>query len=136
MEKKNGILIESYTPVLLTRETDARKTLPFSLTKMSPYGQASLRGNLCSRPGLFPFPRVRRDGRDVSALTMDFTHSIAIARIVFPASIVSVSHLSLLARDFLDPFLSLFFRCRQRRVPIFCTPKPTDGRRTTGSCAN
>jgi len=43
------------------------------------HGQANLRGNLRSRPGLFPFRWVRRNGRDVSALTMDFTHPIAIA---------------------------------------------------------
>lgn len=79
-------------------------------TKTSPHGQASLRGNLRSRPGLFPFPRVRRDGQDVSALTMDSTHPIAIARAVLSFDRLAFSFsLPPFARDFLDPFFVALF---------------------------
>lgn len=60
--------------VLLAREGGAPPFYPTK--KTSPHEQASLRGNLRSRSRLFPFPRVRQDRRDESALTMDFTHPL------------------------------------------------------------
>lgn len=117
-KKRRNLDRESRVRVLLAREEDA----PFYPTKTSLHGQASLRGNLRSRPGLFPFPRVRRD---VSALTMDFTHPLAITRADLSASIVPLSPLFLLRARLLRP---LFFSSSpsvvadaRSGVPIFCT---------------
>jgi len=102
---------------------------------MSPHGQASLRGNLRRRPGLFPFPRVRRDGRDVSALTMDFTHPIAIARIV-PSRFDRLSLIFSTLRETLSTRFCHFSFAVANAECQFSVLKLTDRRRTTDGCMN
>lgn len=109
-ERKKRRGLDSYTRVPLARERRRPSSpSPLFLRRRRPHGQASLRGNLRSRPELFPLPRVRQDGRDGSALTMDSTHPTAIARAASPSAARPPFFL-LAAHDIL--FLSLPFHCR------------------------
>lgn len=101
--------LDSYVP--LAREGGALS----HPTKTSPaHGRASLLGNLRSRPGLFPFPRVRHDRRDGSALTMNSTHPFLLSRGSSSASTTFILFSSFFSRDATSfaSFLSLCFRCR------------------------